>query len=146
MAGKRKRLIYPVFVILGQVLFIALAGAALYYGREVIPVISEIDFNPVALVDAANSLNGGLIFALFLALFMMTDSKNVNDARSHKAFLQPVIIVLINSFLLCGLALLTPLERWLNVLVVVCTYVLLLVNMKYAWDMLLLSRDARSER
>lgn len=142
MAGRVKNSAYLIYVMLGQVLFMVLAGVALYCNREAIPAIGGIDFTPTELVSAANSLNGGLIFALFLAIFMMTDSRNINDARSHKAFLQPVVIVLANSFLLCSLALLNPLERWLNALVVICAFLLLLVNMKYAWDMLTLSRDA----
>lgn len=146
MAGRVKSSAYLIYVILGQTLIMVLAGVVLYCNREAIPVISGIDFAPAELVSAANSLNGGLIFALFLAIFMMTDSRNINDARSHKAFLQPVVIVLANSFLLCSLALLNPLERWLNALVVICAFLLLLVNMKYAWDMLTLSRDAEKTK
>lgn len=146
MAGRVKGSVYLIYVMLGQVVFIALSGIALYFNREAIPVISGIDFAPTELVSAANSLNGGLIFALFLAIFMMTNSKNINDARSHRAFLQPVAMVLANSFLLCSLALLNPLERWLNVLVVICAFLLLLVNTKYTWDMLTLSRDTQKRK
>jgi hypothetical protein len=143
MTGKVVNKSYPVKVIVGEVLALTIVGLVAYSVRDVLPTFEHIDFTADRFTGSANALNAGLIFAMFLAIFMSDTSKNIKDARNHSAFAQPVVIVLVNSFLLCGLSLVSSHERWLNLLFVISAILFLIVNIKKAWEMLALSRDRR---
>jgi hypothetical protein len=141
MAGKSLKISYPIKTIIGELIICgAITTLALFF-QNMLPSQNVVHFAVNDFINSSNGLNAGLIFAMFLAIFMSDSSSNIKDARKHSAFIQPVIIVLANSLLLCGLSLLTTDVRWLRISLVAWAIVFLISNMRFAWKMLALSRD-----
>ncbi len=94
-----------------------------------------------AFVDSINNFNIGLIFAMFLAVFVSDSSASIEDARQHPAYRQPLVIVVVNSFLLCCLTLIDYdiSEQWINISAVMCSLPLLFSNIKRMWELIKIS-------
>lgn len=85
-----------------------------------------------AFIEQANNLNLGLMATVFISVFL-ADNKATQQARKYRGYLQPFIIMLVNSCALCCLFL-DPLERpfgWIDLSVATSVVVLVAANFYY---------------
>lgn len=122
-------------------LLVVIIGAVLFYLlRDFLPHIQNIEFNRAAFNESISSLNIGLIFAVFLAIFTSDSSDSIKDARKHWAFNQPLFVILLNSVILCAISAFSTSDEWLTWTLTLCDITMITPNIKMMWDLVRISR------
>ena len=79
--------------------------------------------------SAVNALNSSLVFAMFLSFFTSSNNQNIQEAQRHPAYMQPAVIFILNSIILCILSSVFPLERQWRIAVGLLSTAFILFNL-----------------
>lgn len=131
---------YDIKVIAVELIIILLLTMLLCYFYDIFPKIDCISFAVSDFVNSVNSLNVGLIFAAFLSVFT-SGSRNMNDIKKHKSFLQPVKIIIINSLFLACLPIIVSDDYQVKLAIVTSALVFTISSLIQVWRMIKLSLD-----
>ena len=93
-------------------------------------------------IGALFDFNIAIVFSLFVAIFLSSDNPALKDARSHSAYVQPVIITVVNSFLLCVVRLnkFTGECDLTDIFALAWIVVAVLANIRYSWKVFCICR------
>lgn len=118
-------------------------GIVLAYNlNRAFPTVEGIEFDRAIFNASIISLNIGLIFAVFLAIFISDSSHSVQDARKHPAFSQPLFVIILNSILLCITSAFSTDIEWVKWSLVFSDIIFVVPNIKMMWDLVLISRKS----
>lgn len=90
-------------------------------------------------LTALSSLNTGLVFAMFLTLYTLSDSQNIKEAQKHKAYIQPAVFIIANSIFICLWSALFPPMRFIKIAITLVSTVQLAINVLILKKLLQLS-------
>lgn len=100
------------------------------------------DLDLAGFIGALFDFNIAIVFSLFVAIFLSSDNPALKDARGHSAYVQPVIIAVVNSFLLCAVRLnkFTGECDPVDIFVLVWTVIAVLANIRHSWKVFCICR------
>lgn len=151
MIGKKtlNKIPYPIMAFLKELIICIVLSLFCCLFQNLIPLfisdfINDLAFDLSRFGDAVISLNFGLIFAIFLAIFVSDNSPFIQDARRHTAFKQPLATVIINSVLLCILSSFLPKSALVSWLLTIYECIIIASNIAIMWDLVTLSRKGQT--
>lgn len=130
---------YVIKSLVGEAVLVCAITIALSFS-DLTPLCDSLDL--AGFVEALFDLNIAMVFSLFLSIFLSGDNPALNDARSHSAYVQPIAISVINSFLLC----VTRLNKFSNgcnccdIIATVGAAVVVIANIWYSWKIFCICR------
>lgn len=133
-----KQIAFYVGVFGKELIFCSIVCILLFFMRDTVLKVECFNYiNSGAFIESINNFNIGLIFAMFLAIFVSDTSVSIRDARNHPAYRQPLVIVIVNSFLLCCLSSIkSPSTRWIELSIISCSLPLLFSNIRRMWELI----------
>lgn len=135
---KKYRFLTKTFAL--ESLIITIGAVLFYLFRDSLPHIQSVEFSRATFNESISSLNIGLIFAVFLAIFTSDSSDSIKDARKHWAFSQPLFVILLNSVVLCVMSAFSTSVEWLTWTLTLCDITMIVPNIKMMWDLVRISR------